>query len=279
MHYIFEKEVYKVLFVFVSNHLYSESGTYLVIDKTIQSLRWSYYSPAGYIQIVSLLYLGPIIKFNFWFLLTENRRASVDVFLKAAGYLDCAVRHVLPQLPAELRFVQILSHYIIIISTHSFNVLSLFYYWLWLQEKFTCRPSRRGSSSTLFTNTRAGIDMFHLYGPKEWIAVAFVHSTCSKLEDTLPKIKDQNLLLYMIFNDKMSNNVSQCLTVRNLYPNQSCAFSQHRFGSWYDIKAFMTKWLLICATPILLIKCTQVLCPTLNMSQKYVKTIPVLLAV
>ncbi|CAI8603190.1 unnamed protein product [Vicia faba] len=33
----------------------------------------------------------------------ENRRASVDIFLKSAGYLDCAVRHVLPQLPAEIR--------------------------------------------------------------------------------------------------------------------------------------------------------------------------------
>ncbi|XP_075479582.1 uncharacterized protein LOC142520488 isoform X1 [Primulina tabacum] len=33
----------------------------------------------------------------------ENRRSSVDVFLKAAGYLDCAVRHVLPQVPNELR--------------------------------------------------------------------------------------------------------------------------------------------------------------------------------
>lgn len=33
----------------------------------------------------------------------ENRRASVDIFLKAAGYLDCAVRHVLPQLLIELR--------------------------------------------------------------------------------------------------------------------------------------------------------------------------------
>ncbi|RYQ91477.1 hypothetical protein Ahy_B09g097373 isoform D [Arachis hypogaea] len=33
----------------------------------------------------------------------ESRRASVDIFLKAAGYLDCAVRHVLPQLPTELR--------------------------------------------------------------------------------------------------------------------------------------------------------------------------------
>lgn len=35
----------------------------------------------------------------------ESRRASVDIFLKAAGYLDCAVRHVLPQMSPELRFV------------------------------------------------------------------------------------------------------------------------------------------------------------------------------
>lgn len=33
----------------------------------------------------------------------ESKKASIDIFLKAAGYLDCAVRHVLPQLPAELR--------------------------------------------------------------------------------------------------------------------------------------------------------------------------------
>ncbi|KAJ1380554.1 BRO1 domain [Sesbania bispinosa] len=33
----------------------------------------------------------------------ESRRASIDIFLKAAGYLDCAVRHVLPKLPADLR--------------------------------------------------------------------------------------------------------------------------------------------------------------------------------
>ncbi|XP_048443429.1 uncharacterized protein LOC125478831 [Pyrus x bretschneideri] len=33
----------------------------------------------------------------------ESRRASIDIFLKAAGYLDCAVRHVLPQLPNELK--------------------------------------------------------------------------------------------------------------------------------------------------------------------------------
>lgn len=33
----------------------------------------------------------------------ESRRASIDVFLKAAGYLDCALRHVLPQLPNDFR--------------------------------------------------------------------------------------------------------------------------------------------------------------------------------
>ena len=33
----------------------------------------------------------------------ENRRASIDIFLKAAGYLDCALSQVLPQLPPELR--------------------------------------------------------------------------------------------------------------------------------------------------------------------------------
>lgn len=33
----------------------------------------------------------------------ESRRSSIDIFLKAAGYLDCAVRHILPQLPPELR--------------------------------------------------------------------------------------------------------------------------------------------------------------------------------
>ncbi|KAB2626376.1 hypothetical protein D8674_018036 [Pyrus ussuriensis x Pyrus communis] len=31
------------------------------------------------------------------------RRASIDIFVKVAGYLDCAVRHDLPQLPVELR--------------------------------------------------------------------------------------------------------------------------------------------------------------------------------
>ncbi|XP_071698038.1 uncharacterized protein [Rutidosis leptorrhynchoides] len=33
----------------------------------------------------------------------ESRRSGIDILLKAAGYLDCAVRHVLPQLPPELR--------------------------------------------------------------------------------------------------------------------------------------------------------------------------------
>ncbi|XP_017971277.1 PREDICTED: uncharacterized protein LOC18608431 [Theobroma cacao] len=33
----------------------------------------------------------------------ECKRASIDIFLKAAGYLDFAVQQVLPQLPSELR--------------------------------------------------------------------------------------------------------------------------------------------------------------------------------
>ncbi|XP_038976086.1 uncharacterized protein LOC120107015 isoform X1 [Phoenix dactylifera] len=33
----------------------------------------------------------------------ESRRSSVDVFLRAAGYLDCAIQHVLPQIPQDLR--------------------------------------------------------------------------------------------------------------------------------------------------------------------------------
>lgn len=33
----------------------------------------------------------------------ESRRASIDIFLKAAGYLDCAIRHVFPHLPSEVR--------------------------------------------------------------------------------------------------------------------------------------------------------------------------------
>ncbi|XP_043695200.1 uncharacterized protein LOC122645868 isoform X2 [Telopea speciosissima] len=33
----------------------------------------------------------------------ESRRTSIDVFLRAAGYLDFAVRYVIPQLPSELR--------------------------------------------------------------------------------------------------------------------------------------------------------------------------------
>jgi hypothetical protein len=35
----------------------------------------------------------------------ENRRASIDIFLKAAGYLDCAVKHVLPHFSTEQRFI------------------------------------------------------------------------------------------------------------------------------------------------------------------------------
>lgn len=41
----------------------------------------------------------------YFFYTTESRRSSIDIFLKAAEYLDYAVRHVLPQMPPELRFI------------------------------------------------------------------------------------------------------------------------------------------------------------------------------
>lgn len=34
----------------------------------------------------------------------ESRKNSVDIFLKASGYLDCAIRHVLPQIGNDMRF-------------------------------------------------------------------------------------------------------------------------------------------------------------------------------
>jgi hypothetical protein len=50
---------------------------------------------------------------------TESRRATVDVFLKAAGYLDCAIRHVLPQIPPELRFCTLWAAFLVVLHFHS----------------------------------------------------------------------------------------------------------------------------------------------------------------
>ncbi|KAG1359541.1 Vacuolar protein-sorting protein BRO1 [Cocos nucifera] len=33
----------------------------------------------------------------------EDKQTTIDIFLKAAGYLDCAIQHVLPQIPPETR--------------------------------------------------------------------------------------------------------------------------------------------------------------------------------
>jgi hypothetical protein len=33
-----------------------------------------------------------------------SRKNSIDIFLKASGYLDCAIRHVLPQIGNDMRF-------------------------------------------------------------------------------------------------------------------------------------------------------------------------------
>lgn len=42
-----------------------------------------------------------LIPCNF---VAEDKRTSIDIFLKAAGYLDCAIHHVLPEIPPETRF-------------------------------------------------------------------------------------------------------------------------------------------------------------------------------
>jgi hypothetical protein len=34
----------------------------------------------------------------------ENKRASIEVFLKAAGHLECAMQHVLPRMSTEKRW-------------------------------------------------------------------------------------------------------------------------------------------------------------------------------
>lgn len=47
------------------------------------------------------------LSFQSGLFVPERRRDSVDVFLKAAGYLDYAVKHVLPQIPPELRFMHL----------------------------------------------------------------------------------------------------------------------------------------------------------------------------
>uniref|UniRef100_A0A0D6QU61 BRO1 domain-containing protein n=1 Tax=Araucaria cunninghamii TaxID=56994 RepID=A0A0D6QU61_ARACU len=33
----------------------------------------------------------------------ENKKAAIDIFLKAAGYLDCAVRRIFPQIPEDIK--------------------------------------------------------------------------------------------------------------------------------------------------------------------------------
>ncbi|OAY84157.1 hypothetical protein ACMD2_19594 [Ananas comosus] len=54
----------------------------------------------GY-ALLCITLMPPLIAICYF--ASENRRASIDIFLKAAGYLDCAIRHVLPRIPPELR--------------------------------------------------------------------------------------------------------------------------------------------------------------------------------
>ena len=41
---------------------------------------------------------------------SDNKRASVEIFLKASGFLECAIQHVLPRISPENRWVELPSH-------------------------------------------------------------------------------------------------------------------------------------------------------------------------
>lgn len=134
----------------------------------------------------------------------EHRRGSIDIFLKAAGYLDCAVRYVLPQLPSELRFG----------ATHMVKWLSLlsqWYYYTWstdsdlismIQKRITSGPCWRSSSSALPTSTGAGIiPWLHWLSPR----------SCSLLMK--PKVlgagfKGEFVIIYPDFLNQSGFNVS-----------------------------------------------------------------------
>lgn len=70
--------------------------------KTCICSSWSSVNLLAFVMLISSLGCA---SHGFFCFFTESRRASIDIFIKAAGYLDCAVRHVHPQLPTELKFV------------------------------------------------------------------------------------------------------------------------------------------------------------------------------
>ena len=95
-----------------------------------------------------------------WFFIIENRRTSIDIFLKAAGYLDCAVKHVLPQFSAEQRFVgdkvsKVIHSTRWLLSVEP-NGRTLLFVFIFLQEKFTSWLSRRNSTGSLLASTWPG---------------------------------------------------------------------------------------------------------------------------
>ncbi|KAL6911877.1 hypothetical protein ACP4OV_000682 [Aristida adscensionis] len=53
--------------------------------------------------LITCFFLGLMVTIMDREFRKESRQATVDLFLKAAGYLDCAIHHVLPQIPLERR--------------------------------------------------------------------------------------------------------------------------------------------------------------------------------
>lgn len=123
---------------------------------------------------ISLLILLWCVPFS-----TESRRSSVDIFLKAAGYLDCAVRHVLPQLPSELRYLYICFGLSIrnAFKNYLFNLYLLYI----LKENSSRGPCWRSTTGTLPPSTWAGISFFCTYLICCLVANAYIYLPYSTL--------------------------------------------------------------------------------------------------
>ena len=135
-------------------------------------------------------------RFSFFFFLnhqychpigTECRRTSVDIFLKAAGYLDYAVCNVISQLSDEMRlesFTCLLQlHYSPITLYCSFLSKCSDNYSLF-QEKFASRPiwrSYTGSFSTGIGSGSCTIQLiFFMYSSHYWLDI-FIQVNCFPL--------------------------------------------------------------------------------------------------
>lgn len=110
---------------------------------------------------------------------TESRRNSIDILLKAAGYLDCAIQHVLPRLPPDLRLtsheilsVKIIFVYLLDISCSLLKMLDWFsFFWDWHVLNFL--PKLFVGKIFLLTLLK---EYSNLFACKQWVRYLFSFS-------------------------------------------------------------------------------------------------------